>query len=124
MKIALSIKQRLELAGVMDRHCRGKKKDPKRRKAADIIKKIEIPEDELALYVVDTPAGPWQQAAVIKRGPVEEIELTVDEARFLDATCEEGFVNLGPKDDEWVDDLFEKLEKASNGAAASAEASI
>jgi hypothetical protein len=114
MLITLNIKQRLELQAAIRGLCRGKKKDPKRRQGGEVLAKFKIPADEMLRYEIEVPGqGAIRNQVTISKGPAVGVDLTKEDARFLEALMAEGFTNLGPEDDEWLEPLEEALAKVS-----------
>lgn len=114
MEILLTIRERLALRDVLRATCRGKKLDPKRKQARDVLKKFSIPKEELSLYELDVPGiGIQRIAAAVDRADKSPaaFDLSKEDARFLQDKLSEGLANLGPEDDEWLDPLEAKLGK-------------
>src|SRR5581483_8792140 len=102
MTITFTVQQRLNLIGLLQQKCRGKRKDESRRLARDIFVKIRISDDELKLYQTNVPGvGVMQHMDAVKSADPIEADLTLTEIRRLDSIIAE-FDNWGPADDDWL----------------------
>jgi hypothetical protein len=110
MQVKLTIKERMFLMQAGNQ-VRGGLGDEKRQNTRELLKNIEIPEDQLRLYETPLPTGGviWNLSA-IQAAPAQEFTLSGGDCRRAFALVNE-WTAFGPNDDDWVMPLLEKLSE-------------
>jgi hypothetical protein len=110
MKVNLTVQERMFLMQAGNQ-VRGGLGDEKRQNTRELLKKIEISQDQLKLYETPLSTGGvvWNLSA-IHVAPAQEFDITGGDCRRAIALVNE-WAAFGPNDDDWVMPLLEKLSE-------------
>lgn len=114
LPINLTIEMRINLSMIIRNSpsAHGKRKNETRKLSGDLLRMVQIPEEEMPKYEVPVQGERGvviRDMKAIKEAPYLTVELDLLRTRRLMSLIED-WDKFGPQDDQWLDDLILQLE--------------